>query len=83
VGRRGTQIATLVERHSRFVLLQRLPAADSATVVPALAPAIHEVLRSAPDIRKITWFDEQALRRGNSAGAPTPDAPVADDHRMA
>jgi hypothetical protein len=26
---------------------------------------------------RITWFDEDALRRGNRAGAPTPDTPVA------
>jgi len=37
IGKRGTQIATLVERQSRFVLLERLPSADSPTVVRALA----------------------------------------------
>ena len=37
IGKRGTQIATLVERQSRFVILVRLPAADSDTVVDALA----------------------------------------------
>jgi IS30 family transposase len=40
VGKRGTQIATLVERRSRFVLLERLPSADSPTVVTALARRI-------------------------------------------
>jgi IS30 family transposase len=40
VGKRGTQIATLVERQSRFVVLVRLPAADSDTVVDALARRI-------------------------------------------
>lgn len=40
VGKRGTQIATLVERQSRFVVLVRLPAADSGTVVDALARRI-------------------------------------------
>ena len=43
VGKRGTQIATLVERQSRFVLLQRLPAADSATVVAALARRVRRL----------------------------------------
>src|SRR4029079_16858051 len=36
IGKRGTQIATLVERHSRFVLLERLPSAESPTVIAAL-----------------------------------------------
>ena len=42
-GRLGTQIATLVERHSRFVLLVRLPAADSATVVDAVARRVQHL----------------------------------------
>jgi IS30 family transposase len=40
MGKAGTQIITLVERQSRFVLLLRAPAADSATVVDALARRI-------------------------------------------
>ena len=43
MGRRGTQIATLVERQSRFVLLIRLPAADAATVVAALARRVQRL----------------------------------------
>ena len=43
VGRRGTQVATLVERQSRFVMLVRLPAADSPTVVKALARRIRRL----------------------------------------
>ena len=43
VGKRGTQIATLVERQSRFVMLVRLPAADSGTVVDALARRITKL----------------------------------------
>ena len=53
VGQRGTQIATLVERQSRFVLLARLPAADSATVVTTLARRVQRlpaVLRQS-----LTW----------------------------
>ncbi len=53
VGKRGTQIATLVERQSRFVLLARLPAADSATVVTTLARRVQRlpaVLRQS-----LTW----------------------------
>ena len=41
MGKRGTQIATLVERQSRFVLLERLPAADSGNVVAALARRVR------------------------------------------
>ena len=42
-GKIGTHIATLVERQSRLVLLQRIPAADSATVVAALARRIQRL----------------------------------------
>ena len=53
VGQRGTQIATLVERQSRFVLLARLPAADSATVVTAL---VRRVQRLPAALRQsLTW----------------------------
>ena len=53
VGKRGTQIATLVERQSRFVLLERLPSGDSFSVVTALARRIQRlpgVLRQS-----LTW----------------------------
>jgi IS30 family transposase len=53
VGKRGTQIVTLVERRSRFVLLIRVPAADSATVVRALARRVQRL----PDVlrQSVTW----------------------------
>lgn len=53
VGQRGTQLATLVERQSRFVLLVRLPAADSATVVDALARRIQRL--PAALRQSLTW----------------------------
>jgi IS30 family transposase len=53
IGKRGTQIATLVERHSRFVLLERLPSADSPTVVAALARRIRRLPTSLK--RSLTW----------------------------
>jgi IS30 family transposase len=53
VGKRGTQIATLVERQSRFVLLARLPAADSATVVAAVARRIRHL--PAALRQSLTW----------------------------
>jgi transposase, IS30 family len=43
MGKRGTQIVTLVERQSRFVLLERLPSADSPTVVAALTRRIQRL----------------------------------------
>ena len=53
VGKRGTQIATLVERQSRFVLLARLPAADSATVVTTLARRVQRL--PAALRQSLTW----------------------------
>jgi len=53
LGKRGTQIATLVERHSRFVLLERLPSRDSPTVVAALARRIQRLPRSLK--QSLTW----------------------------
>jgi len=53
LGKRGTQIATLVERRSRFVLLERLPAADSAAVVTALARRVRRL--PAALRQSLTW----------------------------
>ena len=53
VGKVGTQIATLVERHSRFVVLVRLPTADSTTVVDALARRIQRL--PAALRQSLTW----------------------------
>lgn len=53
LGKRGTQIATLVERQSRFVLLVRVPAADSTTVVDALARRITRLPAALQ--QSLTW----------------------------
>jgi IS30 family transposase len=53
LGHRGTQIATLVERQSRFVILVRLPAADSGTVIDALARRITRL--PAVLQQSLTW----------------------------
>ena len=53
MGSRATQIATLVERHSRFVLLVKLANGESATVVQALSAQmlkLPKVLRGS-----LTW----------------------------
>lgn len=52
-GRRGTQIATLVERHSRFVMLVRIPRKDSVTVAKALSKTIHKLPLQLR--RSLTW----------------------------
>src|SRR6185503_14387073 len=46
-------IATLVERQSRFVLLERLPSADSPTVVRALARRMQRL--PAQLKQSLTW----------------------------
>ena len=53
LGQRGTQIATLVERQSRFVLLVRVPRADSPSVVAALARRVQRL--PAALRRSLTW----------------------------
>ena len=52
-GKQGTQVATLVERKSRFVLLIRVPTADSATVVAALARRVQRL--PAALRQSLTW----------------------------
>ena len=53
MGKRGTQIATLVERQFRFVMLVRLPAADSGTVVTALARRMAQLPAALQ--QSLTW----------------------------
>jgi transposase, IS30 family len=52
-GTKTSQIATLVERHSRYVMLVRLPSRDTTTVVQALARRV----RGLPATLKqsLTW----------------------------
>jgi IS30 family transposase len=42
-GARGTYIATLVERQSRYVMLVRLPNRETQTVIRALARRIRRL----------------------------------------
>jgi IS30 family transposase len=56
-----SQIATLVERHSRFVMLVKVPSKESTTVVQALAKQVRKLpvqLR-----RSLTWDRGFELRR--------------------
>jgi IS30 family transposase len=52
-GARNSHVATLVERHSRFVLLVQVPSKDTATVVAALSRHVCQL----PDTlrRSLTW----------------------------
>ena len=43
MGGSSSQIATLVERHSRYVMLVKVPGKDTATVTKALAKKIREL----------------------------------------
>ena len=52
-GAHGSHIATLVERHSRFTMLVKLPKRGSATVVAALAQHIRKLPKELR--RSLTW----------------------------
>lgn len=51
--RRASQIATLVERQSRYVILVRVPAADTMTVMRALARRVQRLPRGL--MTSLTW----------------------------
>lgn len=52
-GANNTHIATLVERHTRFAMLIRVPSKDTATVVDALAKHVRKL--PAELRRSLTW----------------------------
>ncbi len=52
-GSNNTHIATLVERHSRFVILVKVPGKDTATVVAALSRQVRKLPASLR--RSLTW----------------------------
>ncbi len=52
-GSKDSQIATLVERHSRYVMLVRVPSKDSKTVVNALIKQAHKLPREL--YKSLTW----------------------------
>lgn len=52
-GARGSNIVTLVERQSRFVLLRQLPNKESATVVDALARCVRRLPQGL--MKSLTW----------------------------
>jgi IS30 family transposase len=52
-GSKNSQIATLVERHSRYVLLARVKSKDSETVIDALIKQAHKLPREL--YKSLTW----------------------------
>ena len=52
-GSKNTHIATLVERHSRFVMLIKVPSKDTTTVVAALSKHVRKL--PATLRRSLTW----------------------------
>lgn len=51
--RRASQVATLVERQSRYVVLVRIPKADTTTVVRALAKRVQRLPHGL--MKSLTW----------------------------
>src|ERR1039458_8956695 len=52
-GTKNSHIATLVERHSRFTILVKVPSKDTATVVAALSRHVRKLPASLR--RSLTW----------------------------
>ena len=52
-GANNTHIATLVERHTRFVMLLKIPSKDTATVVAALGKQVRKLPQELR--RSLTW----------------------------
>ena len=74
-GKRMTAVATLVERHSRFVMLVALPDGHSADVVAdALADAHHRAPRTAAPLADLG--PGQGDGRARSLHRRRPDVPV-------
>ena len=52
-GANNTHIATLVERHTRFAMLLKVPSKDTATVVAALSKHVRKLPQELR--RSLTW----------------------------
>jgi IS30 family transposase len=52
-GSNNSQIATLVERHTRYVMLARVPSKDTETVINALIKQAHKLPREL--YKSLTW----------------------------
>jgi IS30 family transposase len=60
-GTSNSHIATLVERHSRFTMLVKVPSKDTATVVAALSRQVRKLPASLR--RSLTWDRGLASRK--------------------
>ncbi|MEZ0332522.1 MAG: hypothetical protein ACAI18_00830 [Gemmatimonadales bacterium] len=65
----------LVHIGEKAPLLDRLRGRGEPKVLPKLAPALHEVLRSASDVGDVSWHFEDEFMRGTSTGGADPAAP--------
>jgi IS30 family transposase len=63
-GTGNSHIATLVERHSRFTLLVKVPSKDTATVVDALTRQVRKLPASLR--RSLTWDRELEMAKHKS-----------------
>jgi IS30 family transposase len=53
IGSNNSQIATLVERHTRYVMLAKVPSKDTETVINALIKHAHKLPREL--YKSLTW----------------------------
>ena len=63
-GARNSHVATLVERHSRFCMLVKVPGKDTATVVAALSQHVRQL--PATLRRSLTWDRGLEMAQHNS-----------------
>src|SRR6202021_2020033 len=63
-GSRNSHIATLVERHSRFTILVKVPSKDTTTVVAALSK--HVLKLPATLRRSLTWDRGHEMAKNKS-----------------
>ena len=53
MGSNNSQVATLVERHTRYLMLVRVPSKDTQTVINALIKQAHKLPREV--YKSLTW----------------------------
>jgi IS30 family transposase len=53
MGSNNSQVATLVERHTRYLMLVRVPSKDTKTVINALIKQAHKLPREV--YKSLTW----------------------------
>ena len=73
LGTQRSQIATLVERHSRYVVLVRVPAKDAVTVARALIRRVRHLPRGL--LQSLTW-DRGLEMAAHKAFTIATEAPV-------